>query len=84
MPAHVTPDPGPLPLLVRRLLASASHAERTRGHIHWDLEMFWFVGANGWLDDDAPVDLLDRDPEAVVEAASHANDMISDYGKFRR
>lgn len=40
--------------------------------------MFWFVGANGWLDGDAPVDLIDRDPAAVVEAASHENDLTSD------
>lgn len=40
--------------------------------------MFWFVGANGWLEGDAPVDVLDVDPVAVVLAASHANDMISD------
>jgi hypothetical protein len=40
--------------------------------------MFWFAGANGWLEGEAPVDLLDRDPVAVVQAASHANDMVSD------
>jgi hypothetical protein len=41
--------------------------------------MFWFAAANAWLDDDkSPVDLLDVDPDAVQEAARHANDEISD------
>lgn len=30
---------------------------------------FWFVAENGWLDGKRPVDRLDADPEAVVEAA---------------
>lgn len=29
---------------------------------------FWFVSANGWLDDNAPIDMLDR-PEEVAAAA---------------
>jgi hypothetical protein len=29
----------------------------------------WFVGANGWLGGRRPVDLLDEEPQAVVEAA---------------
>ena len=41
--------------------------------------MFWFAAANAWLDGDkSPVDLLDVDPDAVAEAACHANDEISD------
>jgi hypothetical protein len=41
--------------------------------------MFWFAAANSWLDGDkSPVDLLDVDPDAVEEAARHANDEISD------
>jgi hypothetical protein len=40
--------------------------------------MFWFAGANGWLEASAPVDLIDRDPVAVVLAAAHANDLMSD------
>lgn len=40
--------------------------------------MFWFVGANGWLEAGAPVEILDADPRAVLEAAMHANDEISD------
>jgi len=40
--------------------------------------MFWFVGANAWLEDGSPVDFLDSDPAAVIEAACHANDEISD------
>lgn len=46
--------------------------------VHGWEAMFWFVGANGWLDGDPPVDLIDRDPVAVVQAAAHANDLISD------
>ena len=40
--------------------------------------MFWFVGANGWLEVGAPVEYLDSDHTAVIEAACHANDEISD------
>ena len=41
--------------------------------------MFWFAAANAWLDESkSPVDLLDFDPDAVEEAARHANDEISD------
>jgi hypothetical protein len=41
--------------------------------------MYWFAAANAWLDEDAqPVSVLDTDPEAVVVAASHANDLNSD------
>lgn len=40
--------------------------------------MYWFVGANGWLEAGSPVELLDLDPEAVLEAARHANDEMSD------
>jgi len=41
--------------------------------------MFWFAAANGWLDEGvSPLSVLDTDPEAVLVAASHANDLISD------
>jgi hypothetical protein len=40
--------------------------------------MYWFVAANGWLEAGAPVDYLDTDQAAVIEAACHANDEISD------
>lgn len=41
--------------------------------------MYWFAAANGWLDEGAsPVSVLDTDPDAVLIAASHANDEISD------
>jgi hypothetical protein len=41
--------------------------------------MFWFAATNAWLDGvKSPVDLLDVDPDAVAEAAQHANDQISD------
>jgi hypothetical protein len=41
--------------------------------------MFWFGSANAWLHDaKCPVDLLDANPDAIEEAARHANDEISD------
>jgi hypothetical protein len=41
--------------------------------------MFWFAAANGWQDEGAqPMSVLDTDPEAVLVAASHANDLTSD------
>jgi hypothetical protein len=40
--------------------------------------MYWFVGANAWLESGAPIDHMDLDPNAVLEAASHFNDQISD------
>jgi hypothetical protein len=39
---------------------------------------FWFASANGWLEGRAPAELIDIDPVAVVTAASHARDKISD------
>lgn len=30
----------------------------------------WFVTPNGWLDGEKPVDLLDREPDAVLDAAA--------------
>jgi hypothetical protein len=44
----------------------------------------WFVGANAWLEGqtplegDTPVNQMDSNPDAVVYAASHARDRISD------
>jgi hypothetical protein len=41
--------------------------------------MYWFVSANAWLDAGAsPLTMLDSDPQAVLVAASHANDLTSD------
>ncbi|HEU5137430.1 MAG TPA: hypothetical protein VFU13_19970 [Steroidobacteraceae bacterium] len=41
--------------------------------------MFWFVGTNVWLDGIAsPYEVMDLDPDQVLEAASHANDQVSD------
>ena len=37
--------------------------------------MYWFVGANGWLEGGAPLDHMDEEPAAVLEAASHYNDL---------
>lgn len=40
--------------------------------------VFWFVSANGWLEGKMPVGQIDLEPMAVVMAASHARDKISD------
>lgn len=37
----------------------------------WALAL-WFISGNGWLDGDRPVDVLDRDPNAVVRAAERS------------
>jgi hypothetical protein len=36
----------------------------------WELAL-WFTGSNGWLGGERPADVLDSDPELVVEAAGH-------------
>lgn len=36
----------------------------------WGLAL-WFTAANGWLDGKRPVDLLQNEPEEVVQAAEH-------------
>ena len=41
--------------------------------------LYWFVGANAWLEGEAsPLAVMDTDEVAVTEAAAHANDRISD------
>lgn len=35
----------------------------------WQIAI-WFTSANGWLNGSKPVDLLDRDPDKVIDAAS--------------
>lgn len=41
--------------------------------------LYWFVGANAWLEGDAsPLAVMETDEDAVTEAALHANDRISD------
>jgi hypothetical protein len=43
------------------------------------LVLYWFVGANAWLDPDGtPSSVMDSNEEAVIEAAIHAHDRISD------
>jgi hypothetical protein len=39
---------------------------------------FWFAAANGWLEGEVPIELIDVEPFAVVTAASHAREKISD------
>ena len=46
--------------------------------VHGWEALYWFVGANGWLEGGTPVDQMDQDPAAVLEAASHFNNMTSD------
>lgn len=36
----------------------------------WELAI-WFISSSGWLGGRRPVDLLDSDPEAVIQAARH-------------
>ena len=40
--------------------------------------LFWFQAANAWLEGEAPADHIDHDVNAVLRAAIHANDQISD------
>jgi hypothetical protein len=52
-------------------VASALAELRSNGHVtDWQAAL-WFVAANGWLGGRRPVDLLDTEPAAVVDAAAH-------------
>jgi hypothetical protein len=45
---------------------------------NWFL-LYWFVGANRWLESDAaPVGVMDSNEDAVTEAALHAKDPTGD------
>jgi len=52
-------------------------------YLDWDI-MCWFTAANGWLEGASPDEggipmaQMDANPEAVIVAASHARDFISD------
>jgi len=52
-------------------------------YLDWDI-MCWFTAANGWFEGATPgeggipMEQMDADPEAVILAASHARDFISD------
>jgi len=63
-PAFQFKDGRPQPV-VGRVLA------RLGGRLSPWQTAFWFVAENGWLAGRRPVDLLDADPDAVVEAAGH-------------
>lgn len=52
----------PLPVIARVIGALGSQSSE------WQLAL-WFVSSNGWLRGRRPVDLLESEPEAVVEAA---------------
>lgn len=45
------------------------------GLSEWQIAL-WFFAPNAWLDDAAPMDVLQRDPEAVIAAARHAVEPI--------
>jgi len=57
--------------------AARSNPAREPPYSEW-ATAFWFAAANSWLEDEVPVELIDLDPMAVVTAASHARDKISD------
>jgi len=57
-------DGRPLPVIAEVLTALGG---RLSG---WELAL-WFTGGNGWLGGSRPVDVLDSDPELVVQAAGH-------------
>jgi hypothetical protein len=62
-------QPKPIIAEVLRLLQPADN---------WQT-MFWFYGANVWVDEDQqPFTALESNPEAVIEAACHATESISD------
>ena len=51
-------------------IASVLETLRREPMSEWEIAL-WFTSRNGWLDDRRPVDLLQADPVAVVEAAGH-------------
>jgi Protein of unknown function (DUF2384) len=52
-------------------VASALAELRSHGHVSDWQAALWFVAANGWLGGRRPVDLLDTEPAALVDAAAH-------------
>lgn len=58
-------------------LVARSNSDLEPPYSEW-ATAFWFAGANGWLEGEIPVELIDLDPMAVVMAASHARDKTSD------
>ena len=73
-PAFQFRDGNPKPIVGR--LLNILHLVRREDN--WFL-FYWFVGANAWLEPYAtPSSLMDANEEAVIEAAEHANDRISD------
>lgn len=57
--------------VVRDVLAALPVAEMTE----WEVALWW-ASANGWLDGgERPVDVIDDDPAAVVEAARRERDL---------
>ncbi len=59
-----SPEGQPLPVIAS-LLAILGDT-----HSGWELAL-WFLGSNGWLDGQRPVDLLLTEPDRVIAAAKH-------------
>jgi hypothetical protein len=73
-PAFQFSDGHPKPIVGRVI----SILDLVRREDNWFL-FYWFVGANGWLEEgETPSNVMDSDAEAVIEAAVHANDQTSD------
>lgn len=85
-PTFLFEDGGPKEVVARilkLLRESKSPTEAEVPYSDWST-LCWFVGANAWrdgetsVDGDTPVNQMDSNPEAVVYAASHMRDRISD------
>jgi hypothetical protein len=62
----------PLPVVAETLAA----LDRSGDLTDWQRAL-WFTSANGWLAGRRPVELLERDPDAVVEAARREAELVS-------
>jgi hypothetical protein len=62
----------PLPVVAETLAA----LDRSGDLSAWQRAL-WFASANGWLAGRRPVELLERDPDAVVEAARREAELVS-------
>jgi len=62
-PAFQFSDGQPKPIIAK-ILKEIGEQKRTL----WQIA-FWFVAENGWLDRKRPIDLMDTEPDPVIEAA---------------
>lgn len=58
---------GEIKAAIPAVLANFDHARWPEEHA-----ALWFLSANGWLGGGRPVDVLDSDPEAVIQASVRA------------